>query len=465
MKGYYLMPHPPIMIPEIGCGKEKEIINTINACNKIGEEIFKKDIDTIVIITPHGNVFRDGVCIAYEDRIKGDLGKFGAFDVAYDLEINKNLTRKIIDNCNESNIPVIELTKDREELYNIKLELDHGALVPLYYVLKEKEYRIVHITYGMLTPLELYKFGMQIKKSIDENNERAVIIASGDLSHKLKEGGPYEYSEYAKKFDNSLLNILEKGNVSELFNMDENLIMEASECGLRSVYILMGTLDEKEIKGDILSYEGPFGVGYAAIRFNTSNSESLYNTLIWNKEEEHRNKLKEGNPYTKLARSNLDNYFKSGISLRVSDIKDEKLLKERRGVFVSLKIKGILRGCIGTITPTTECIGVEIIKNSLSAAFNDPRFPRLREEELLECSISVDILDKAEKCNLEDLNPENYGVIVSSQGKRGLLLPNLEGIDDAKTQVEIAMEKGNISPFEDYELERFKVTRYKEGDE
>ncbi|MGL4571395.1 MAG: AmmeMemoRadiSam system protein B [Clostridium sp.] len=239
MKGYYLMPHPPIMIPEIGRGKEKEIINTINACNKIGEEILKKDIDTIVIITPHGNVFRDGVCIAYEDRIKGDLGKFGAFDVAYDLEINKNLTRKIIDNCNESNIPVIELTKDREDLYNIRLELDHGALVPLYYVLKEKEYRIVHITYGMLTPLELYKFGMQIKKSIDENNERAVVIASGDLSHKLKEGGPYEYSEYAKKFDNSLLNILEKGNVSELFNMDENLIMEAAECGLRSVYILM----------------------------------------------------------------------------------------------------------------------------------------------------------------------------------------------------------------------------------
>ena len=125
----------------------------------------------------------------------------------------------------------------------------------------------------------------------------------------------------------------------------------------------------------------------------------------------------------------------------------------------------MLRGCIGTIIPTTQCIGIEILKNSLSAAFNDPRFPKLREEELLECSISVDILDEAEECNMEDLDPKNYGIIVSSGGKKGLLLPNLEGIDDSKAQVEIAMQKGNISPFEDYKLERFKVTRYKEGEE
>ena len=184
-----------------------------------------------------------------------------------------------------------------------------------------------------------------------------------------------------------------------------------------------------------------------------------------NREEEHRKKMQEGNPYTKLARRNLDNYFKTGISLRIDDIKDDVLLKERRGVFVSLKINGMLRGCIGTIIPTTQCIGIEILKNSLSAAFNDPRFPKLREEELLECSISVDILDEAEECNMEDLDPKNYGIIVSSGGKKGLLLPNLEGIDDSKAQVEIAMQKGNISPFEDYKLERFKVTRYKEGEE
>lgn len=465
MKGYYLMPHPPIMVPEVGKGKEKEIINTINACKKIGDEILEKDIDTIIIITPHGNVFRDAICIADEYRIKGDLSNFGVFDVSYNLEINRDLTKKIIENSKNNNIPVIELSKEREDLYNIKLELDHGALVPLYYILTKKKYKIVHITYGMLTPLELYKFGMCIKESVDENNERAVIIASGDLSHKLKEEGHYKFSPYGEKFDKELLSILEKGDVEKLFNMEETLIVEAAQCGLPSIYILMGTLDENKVKGDLLSYEGPFGVGYGVMRFNASTSESLYNKLIWNREEEHRKKMQEGNPYTKLARRNLDNYFKTGISLRMDDIEDNVLLKERRGVFVSLKINGMLRGCIGTIIPTTECIGVEILKNSLSAAFNDPRFPKLREEELLECSISVDILDEAEECNMEDLDPKNYGVIVSSGGKKGLLLPNLEGIDDSKAQVEIAMQKGNISPFEDYKLERFKVTRYKEGEE
>ena len=140
----------------------------------------------------------------------------------------------------------------------------------------------------------------------------------------------------------------------------------------------------------------------------------------------------------------------------------KELLNDKKGVFVSLKINGELRGCIGTIAPVTDTIAEEIIRNSLSAVINDPRFSPLTQEELKEVDISVDLLHEPEKTTFEELNPKEYGVIVSSGAKRGLLLPKLEGIDTSEQQVAIAMEKGNIRPSDNYVLERFKVERFKE---
>lgn len=464
MKGYYLMPHPPIMIPEVGKGKEEEIRKTIKSCEIIGKEIKHNNIETIIVITPHGNVFRDGVCIVDDYNIEGDLSRFGASDVYYDLKIDRDITKRILEYCNEEEIPIINLNKDKANLYNVKVELDHGALIPLYDILKNKEYKIVHITYGLLAPIELYKFGMQIKKVVEEIGENVAFIASGDLSHRLSEESPYNYSPYGEKFDRELISILASGNIAGLFKIDKKLILEAGECGLRSLYVLAGALDGLKVKGNLLSYEAPFGVGYAVMNFEVENGKSLYNDLIFEKEERHRRRKIEGNPYTKLARLNIENFFNTRSSIRYKDIKDEELLKNRSGVFVSLKINGELRGCIGTIKSTTECIGNEIIKNSLSAAFNDPRFSELRKEELLECDISVDILHESEICKKEDLDPKIYGVIVQNEENMGLLLPNLDGIEDADTQVSIALQKGNISPSENYILKRFKVDRFEEVD-
>lgn len=207
MKGYYLMPHPPIMIPEVGNGKEEEIRKTIKSCEIIGKEIKHNNIETIIIITPHGNVSRDGVCIIDDYNIEGDLSRFGASDVYYDLKIDRDITKRILEYCMEEEIPVVNLNKDKANLYNVKVELDHGALVPLYNILKNKHYKIVHITYGLLSPIELYKFGMQIKKAVEEMGENVAFIASGDLSHRLSEEGSYEYSPYGEKFDRELIGI------------------------------------------------------------------------------------------------------------------------------------------------------------------------------------------------------------------------------------------------------------------
>lgn len=370
-------------------------------------------------------------------------------------------------------IPTASLDENTENLYNIDLELDHGAMVPLYFVDNNKNYKLVHITYGMLSPLELMNFGKCINKAVLDTNKKAVFIASGDLSHRLTKDGPYPYTPLGAEFDKELISTLEKGDLKSLFTLDKHLICEAGECGLRSLYILAGAINDNTISSKLLSYEGPFGVGYGIMEFTPSSNKNadLYSELLKDKNKENERRIKEGNVYTRLARLNLNYYFNNGKLLTIDELINSnyddisKLLNDKKGVFVSLKINGDLRGCIGTTEPTTNSIAEEIINNSISAALNDPRFSPLRKEELMDIDISVDLLYPPEKTTFEELDSKKYGVIVSCGHRRGLLLPNLEGIDTADKQVAIAMEKGGIMPNENYSLERFKVERFKEIDD
>jgi AmmeMemoRadiSam system protein A len=141
----------------------------------------------------------------------------------------------------------------------------------------------------------------------------------------------------------------------------------------------------------------------------------------------------------------------------------DELTKDRAGVFVTIKKQGQLRGCIGTISPVTECIGEEIRANAISAAARDPRFSAIGEDELPYLRYSVDVLAAAEPVgSADELDPAKYGVIVSMGNKRGLLLPDIEGIDDAETQIKIAMQKAGIHEQNRIrvKLERFEVIRY-----
>ena len=473
MLGYYLMPHPPIIINEIGKGKENEAENTLNACKAVGKKIDSLEPETIIIVSPHGIVFRDAIAIITASHLKGDFGKFNAPNVKLDFQIDKELTSQIIKNASMEDIPTASLDENTENLYNIDLELDHGAMVPLYFVDNNKNYKLVHITYGMLSPLELMNFGKCINKAVLDTNKKAVFIASGDLSHRLTKDGPYPYTPLGAEFDKELISTLEKGDLKSLFTLDKHLICEAGECGLRSLYILAGAINDNTISSKLLSYEGPFGVGYGIMEFTPSSNKNadLYSELLKDKNKENERRIKEGNVYTRLARLNLNYYFNNGRLLTVDELINSnyddisKLLNDKKGVFVSLKINGDLRGCIGTTEPTTNSIAEEIINNSISAALNDPRFSPLRKEELMDIDISVDLLYPPEKTTFEELDSKKYGVIVSCGHRRGLLLPNLEGIDTADKQVAIAMEKGCIMPNENYSLERFKVERFKEIDD
>ncbi|MDD7794096.1 AmmeMemoRadiSam system protein A [Clostridium sp. 'White wine YQ'] len=465
ISGTYLLPHPPIVIPEVGKGEEKKISDTSDNFQKISKEIAEKKPNTIIIITPHGVMFQDAISLSYEDDISGDLKDFRVPDVSMKLKINKELTNKIYELAYSEGISSVMATNTLLNKYNSSVNLDHGAMVPLYFINKYYgDYKLVHITYSALSDIDLYRFGICINKAVEELNEDCILIASGDLSHKLKEEGPYGFDAAGEKFDKEFLHCLHMGDVKGVFNIDKGTVCNAGECGRRSIAILLGTLDEKKFIGDLLSYEGTFGVGYGIMKFNIiADGPSKLQELEELKNKAYENINNQKDPYVKLARESLTSYLKTGKELKIiPDYVTDEMKDKKRGVFVSLKKHGELRGCIGTIFPITINIAEEIIRNAISAGINDPRFYSVEEEELLDINFSVDVLTEPERATIDELDPKEYGVIVKSKGRTGLLLPDLEGVNTVEEQLAIALDKAGIDYDEDYEIQKFKVIRHKE---
>jgi AmmeMemoRadiSam system protein A len=168
-------------------------------------------------------------------------------------------------------------------------------------------------------------------------------------------------------------------------------------------------------------------------------------------------------PLVKLAKDTVELYVRAGKILPVRDEDLTPELKGQAGVFVCLKIRGQLRGCIGSFLPMEPDIAHEVVRNAISAATGDPRFPAVRIGELDTIEYTVDVLTPPEKVtDAGELDPRRYGVIVQSGGRRGLLLPDLEGVDTVEYQISIAMQKAGITPGSPVELSRFEVKRYHE---
>lgn len=167
------------------------------------------------------------------------------------------------------------------------------------------------------------------------------------------------------------------------------------------------------------------------------------------------------NSYVKLAKQALESYVKRmEIIMPTLDLPQE-MFKQRAGVFVCIKKNGQLRGCIGTMFPTRENIAQEIIQNAINAGTRDPRFYPVSQEELNDLVYTVDVLEEPEPVeSMKDLDIKKYGVIVTSGEKNGLILPDMVGIENTEQQLQIAIERAGIEPFESYKIQRFKVIRY-----
>ena len=165
-------------------------------------------------------------------------------------------------------------------------------------------------------------------------------------------------------------------------------------------------------------------------------------------------------PIAELAKSTVENYITQGTVIKPEELTDE--MKERAGVFVSIKKHGQLRGCIGTFEPTKANVSQEIVANAISSATSDPRFDTIQASELPDLEYSVDILTKPEPISSkEELDPKNYGLIVEHGLRKGLLLPDLAGVNTVGEQINICRAKAGIADDEPIQLYRFQVRRYK----
>jgi MEMO1 family protein len=458
-----LVPHPPIIVSGIGQVSDlAQVPETIAGMREIDHLLAEEPPETLVVFTPHGTVFSDALVIYGDKILKGDLSQFG-LERTWEWTSDLELVEKIIDLSRAANLSVLKLDQELAKRYRPQGALDHGVLVPLSFFSTEwaSKTRLVIIPLSYLPLEELYQFGSLIQIAAAQLKRKIAIIASGDLSHCLKPGAPAGYDPRGAEFDQKLVEILKKGAFKELFQMDPLLLEKAAECGFRSVILLMGTLDRMELQVKVHSYQGTFGVGYGVASFRPTGDSrpSMIEELF-----ENRNKLiaarrQKESPIVSFARQYVEAYVKGEPLAEPADL--DAFQKETAGVFVSIKKHGQLRGCIGTTEPTQKNIVAEIQQNAISASTKDPRFDPVTCDELADLVYSVDILKPAEPISeLAELDPERYGVIVSQGYHRGLLLPNLEGVETAEEQVTIAMRKAGIPADADVDLERFEVVRY-----
>ena len=455
----FMVPHPPMIVPAVGRGSEQQIQKTIDAYEQVADEIAALAPETIIITSPHAVMYADYFHISPGRGARGDFGRFRAAQVRFDEEYDRELVSELASIASEQGFPA-GVMGERDK------QLDHGTMVPLYFVRnKYKGAKIVRIGLSGLPLSEHYRLGQMIREAVDRTGRRVVLIASGDLSHKLQDYGPYGFAEEGPQYDARIMDVCGRAAFGELFDFDETFCDRAAECGHRSFVIMAGVFDGLAVKATQLSHEDVTGVGYGICTFYPGEKDEDRHFLQQYLEGASRRlaeKRAKEDPYVQLARKSVEYYILHHRKMEMPEDLPEELLMRQAGAFVSIHEHGKLRGCIGTISPVRDCVAREIIDNAVSASTRDPRFDPIRADELKWLEISVDVLGEAESISsAAELDVKRYGVIVSKGRKRGLLLPDLDGVDTVEEQISIAKSKAGIAAWDNnVELQRFEVVRH-----
>ena len=489
--GAIAVPHPPLIVPAVGRGDQARIQATIDAYEQAVRKLLAAQPDCLVVTSPHAPMFRDGFHVTTDTTLDGSMARFRAPHERIHARCDTEFAYAIAARANEAGIACVGSEQYRDDM-------DHGTYVPLYFVREayaaaspdasdDLPCPIVRIGLSGLSPQTHRELGRIIAAVAESLGRRVGFIASGDLSHKLLEEGPYGFAPEGPVFDERIGEVFSSGDLEGLFDFDEDFCERAAECGLRSFQIMAGALDGIDCDIEMLSNEGPFGVGYgvatcmpcaadvaeedvdgqegcAEPRERVSAASESASVFAAADATDDAG-LADMDPHIALARLSVETFVKTGRPAQLPADVPSELLSRRAGVFVSLHEHGDLRGCIGTIVATTGSVAEEILQNGISACSQDPRFPAVRPDELDYLDYSVDVLGDAERISSPaQLDPKRYGVIVTKGWKRGLLLPNLDGVDTVEYQLAIAKQKAGINPADDdVQLERFEVVRHTRG--
>lgn len=441
--GALITPHPPIVVPEVGGRRLEQVKGTVEAMR--GAAAYAEELrpSTIVLLSPHAPLSRREMGVSPARKYGGSLAQFGAPEVTMELEGDVHLAEDIFSQAKAREVPVARLARRGEEM-----PLDHGSLVPLYFLLEaiSPPPSLVLLNFSLLDQETHLAFGRAVAAALEEASGDVLYVASGDLSHRLTPDAPGGFHESGAEFDREVVTSVREGDLRRLADLPPGLVESAGECGLRSLLVLAGVLEQEDFETEVLSYEGPFGVGYlvATVSLGARPGGS------------------SADPVVALARRAVEAYVMRGEVVAAE--LPPGVGESQAGAFVSLhREDGSLRGCIGTYSPTQETLAEEIVHNAISAARSDPRFHPVDAGELEGLHISVDVLSAPEEVGgVEDLDPARYGVIVRAEdGRQALLLPDLKGVDTAEQQLTLVCEKGGIHPTSDYyRIFRFTVERH-----
>ncbi|MBI2913941.1 MAG: AmmeMemoRadiSam system protein A [Chloroflexi bacterium] len=477
-------PHPPIIVHEIGRGRERETQRTIDALEQLAAEMAAHRPETLVLMATHGPLNPGAFFLLNAASTEGDFARWGAPQVRLQFQGDPETAAAIEGEAAAAGLPLD--VADRWDS-----GLDWSCTVPLYYLrCGLQDARLVAMNIAFLSPQQHFQFGRAVRRAVDRIGRRAVIIASADLSHRLSNDGPYGYDPAGPEFDRRIQEALANWDVDAILGMELAFREAAGDDAIPSLSFLMGALDGLPVQPRILSYEGPFGVGYMVAAIDILDDDPHVRAELVEaraavpaepavQEPEPIVEAAAGpsHPLVRLARDAVHAYVLRGQALDPDppdDPPDDPPvgspspalgpgLPLRAGCFVSLKTgDGALRGCIGSVEPIAPTLAEEVVRNAIHSASRDLRFLPVTPQELPHLVYSVDVLSPPEPIDgLHQLDPRRYGVIVQNadSGRRGLLLPDIEGVDTPQQQVAIAMSKALIEPDEPVSLWRFEVRR------
>ena len=446
-----LMPHAPILVPGVGRERLAEVTATVQSMATVSRRAMAPQVETLVFISPHSPRQPGAFGVWGTRRLRGSLAVFGSPEDRVDLPLDRAFAERL------------ETTSARRGVETWRISggnLDHGAIVPLCYLVSAGWKGPTVIISLKDDDSGLEELGEAIATTARELNRRTVVIASGDMSHRLTSSAPCGYHPEAHRFDETFIALLRKGAFHDIRRIDASLQEVAAQDVADSTTVALAATGYRTDGHAVLSYEGPFGVGYGvAILFEPKDSNQRYAST----KETAGKTLSRFADLPALARCAVETQFRDGSKTPRDQAAGE--LTERHGVFMTLRTdSGELRGCRGTMRPIEGDLVQETWRNAVATAFQDHRFPPVQAEDLPHLRYSVTVLGDLEPvASPEGLDPAIYGVLVSAaDGREGCLLPAIAGIDSVEQQLAIARRKAGIAPDEWIGIQRFKARSFRE---
>ena len=262
-----IAPHPPLLVPEVGGSRINDVADSRLALREFSRRLVAVRPDTVVLISPHSPVDAIAFTTRSTPDLYGDFSQFGAPNTQLRFQNDYEIVDAMVEAAKREGVRLSDLSQE--------YHLDHGALVPLYY-LSEAGWNGPVAVIGFTTqPVDHHlAFGRAIRKAAEASGRRVALVASGDLSHRLIVGGPYKYEPTAHLFDEQIVSAIAAGNTRAVVGIDPALRERAGECGYRSIVIALGCAGDPLEDQQVLSYEGPFGVGYMVAVLVDENTRS-----------------------------------------------------------------------------------------------------------------------------------------------------------------------------------------------